>query len=84
MSNVDSVELILVVMVKIIVEVEYCFKRMDKCCSEMVSSADLQRMQVDLDCAHASDGLNLHGVRVVQDMHEVDHSWRPNERTMFN
>ncbi|GJZ87650.1 hypothetical protein Tco_0659260 [Tanacetum coccineum] len=25
---------------------------------------------VDLDCLHAEDGLHLHGVRVVQDMHE--------------
>nr|GEU52181.1 hypothetical protein [Tanacetum cinerariifolium] len=84
MINVDSVELILVVMVKTVVEVEYCRKRMDKCCSEMVSSVDLQRMQVDLDCTHTSDGLHLYGVRVVQDMHEVNHSFRPNERTMFN
>nr|GFB99975.1 hypothetical protein [Tanacetum cinerariifolium] len=62
-------------MVKTIVEVEDCCKRMDKCCSEVVSSVDLQRMQVDLDYAHAQDGLYFHGVHVVHDMHEVDHSW---------
>ncbi|GKF44891.1 hypothetical protein Tco_0131443, partial [Tanacetum coccineum] len=39
------------------------------------SSADLQQMQVDLDYAHAEDELHLHGVRVVQDMHEADQSW---------
>ncbi|GJS58845.1 hypothetical protein Tco_0653629 [Tanacetum coccineum] len=38
--------------------------------SEVVSSADLLQMQVDLDCVHAEDGLHLHGVRVVQDMHD--------------
>nr|GEU96498.1 hypothetical protein [Tanacetum cinerariifolium] len=27
-----------------------------------------------LDCVHAEDGLHLHGVRVVQDMHEADES----------
>ncbi|GJY04002.1 hypothetical protein Tco_0369942 [Tanacetum coccineum] len=32
-------------------------------------------MQVDLDCVHAEDGLHLHGVRVVQDIHEADQSW---------
>nr|GEW35168.1 hypothetical protein [Tanacetum cinerariifolium] len=53
MSNIDSVELILVVMVKNIVEVEDCCKRMDKCYSEVVSSVNLQRMQVDLDRIHA-------------------------------
>nr|GFC78812.1 hypothetical protein [Tanacetum cinerariifolium] len=53
MSNIDSVELIFVVMVKTIVEVEDCCKRIDKCCSEVVSSVDLQRMQVDLDCVHS-------------------------------
>nr|GEW05811.1 cysteine-rich receptor-like protein kinase [Tanacetum cinerariifolium] len=53
MSNVDSVEWILVVMVKTVVEVKDFYKRMDKCCSEVVSPVDLQRMQGDLDCAHA-------------------------------
>ncbi|GKD02477.1 hypothetical protein Tco_1177451, partial [Tanacetum coccineum] len=38
----------------------------------MVSSADLQQMQVDLDCVHTEDELHLHEVRVVQDMHEAD------------
>nr|GEY74797.1 retrovirus-related Pol polyprotein from transposon TNT 1-94 [Tanacetum cinerariifolium] len=41
----------------------------------VVSSADLQQMQVDLDCVHAEDGLHLHGVRVVQDTHKADQSW---------
>ncbi|GJY30650.1 hypothetical protein Tco_0414145 [Tanacetum coccineum] len=40
-----------------------------------VSSADLQLMQVDIEYVHAEDGLHLHGVRVVQDMHEADQSW---------
>ncbi|GKE85852.1 hypothetical protein Tco_1559594, partial [Tanacetum coccineum] len=40
----------------------------------MVSSADLQQMQVDIDCLHAEDELHLHRVRVVQDMHEADQS----------
>ncbi|GKD05345.1 hypothetical protein Tco_1180319, partial [Tanacetum coccineum] len=39
---------------------------------EVVSSADLPQIQVDLDCVHTEDELHLHGVRVVQDMHEAD------------
>ncbi|GJZ76061.1 hypothetical protein Tco_0640526, partial [Tanacetum coccineum] len=42
---------------------------------EVVSSADLQQLQVDLDCIYAKDGLHLHGVRAVQDMREADQSW---------
>nr|GFC44023.1 hypothetical protein [Tanacetum cinerariifolium] len=38
MSNIDSVELIFVVMVKTVVEVEDCCKRIDKCCSEVLRS----------------------------------------------
>nr|GEY22064.1 hypothetical protein [Tanacetum cinerariifolium] len=44
--------------------------------SEVVSSADLPRMQVDLDCVHAEDELHLHGVCVVHDMHEAGQSWQ--------
>ncbi|GJU29223.1 zinc finger, CCHC-type containing protein [Tanacetum coccineum] len=43
--------------------------------NEVVSCADLQQMQVDLDCVHAEDRLHLHVVHVVQDMHEADQSW---------
>ncbi|GJV78102.1 hypothetical protein Tco_1509686 [Tanacetum coccineum] len=42
-----------------------------------VYSLDLKNIVpsgVDLDCVHAEDGLHLHGVRVVQDMHEADQS----------
>ncbi|GKF91425.1 hypothetical protein Tco_0275126, partial [Tanacetum coccineum] len=53
-------ELIHTKMVETIVEVEYCCMKTD----EMVSSADLQQMQVDLDYAHAEDELHLHRVRV--------------------
>ncbi|GKA95404.1 retrovirus-related pol polyprotein from transposon TNT 1-94 [Tanacetum coccineum] len=32
-------------------------------------------MQVDLDCVHAEEGLHLHGVCIVQDMHKADQSF---------
>ncbi|GKD81212.1 hypothetical protein Tco_1348051 [Tanacetum coccineum] len=70
MSNVELDELIHIEMIKTVVEVEDCCMKTDKCYIEVVSSADLQQMQVDLDCLHAEDGLHLHGVCVVQDMHE--------------
>ncbi|GJW93999.1 hypothetical protein Tco_0173671 [Tanacetum coccineum] len=41
---------------------------------DVVSSADLLQMLVDLDCFHAEDELHLYGVRVVQDRHEADQS----------
>nr|GEX79971.1 integrase, catalytic region, zinc finger, CCHC-type, peptidase aspartic, catalytic [Tanacetum cinerariifolium] len=41
-------------------------------CDKVVSSADLQQMQVDLDCVHAEHRLHLHVFPVVQDTHEAD------------
>ncbi|GJX41335.1 hypothetical protein Tco_0256325 [Tanacetum coccineum] len=42
---------------------------------ENTGTAKLESTRVDLDCVHAEDELHLHGVRVVQDMHEADQSW---------
>ncbi|GJY23614.1 hypothetical protein Tco_0397272 [Tanacetum coccineum] len=74
MSNVEWDELIHIEIVETVLEAEDCCMKTNKCSFEVVSSADLQQMQVDLDCVHAEDGLHLHGVRVVQDMHEADQS----------
>ncbi|GKG25123.1 hypothetical protein Tco_0395751, partial [Tanacetum coccineum] len=35
----------------------------------------IEVVMVDLDCVHAEDGLHLHGVHIVHDMHEADQSW---------
>ncbi|GJS84171.1 hypothetical protein Tco_0750712 [Tanacetum coccineum] len=72
MSNVEWDELIYTEMVKIVVESKDCYMKTDKCLSEVVSSADLLQLQVDLDCVYAKGRLHLHGVRVVQDIHEAD------------
>ncbi|GKD99191.1 putative reverse transcriptase domain-containing protein [Tanacetum coccineum] len=39
--------------------------------TEMVETI-VESDNLDLDCVHAEDGLRLHGVHVVQDMHEAD------------
>ncbi|GJR21520.1 hypothetical protein Tco_0970047 [Tanacetum coccineum] len=42
--------------------------------TEMVKTV-VKSEDLDLDCVHAKDGLHLHGVHVVQDMHEANQSW---------
>nr|GEX92706.1 hypothetical protein [Tanacetum cinerariifolium] len=51
-------------MVETIVEAEDCGMKINKCRSEVVSSADLKKMQVNLDCVHAEDILHLHRVHI--------------------
>ncbi|GJW33500.1 hypothetical protein Tco_0053532 [Tanacetum coccineum] len=41
---------------------------------EMVKTV-VEAEDLDLDCVHTKDGLHLHGVRVVQDVHEANQSW---------
>ncbi|GKF77923.1 hypothetical protein Tco_0230393 [Tanacetum coccineum] len=42
---------------------------------ENTETARPECTRVDLDSVHAEDELHLHGVHVVQDMHEADQSW---------
>ncbi|GJR83282.1 hypothetical protein Tco_0154067 [Tanacetum coccineum] len=58
-------------MVKTVVEVEDVGIKIDKCEVSWCSSAILQRMLVVMHCVQRIIRTSLHGVRVVQDMHEL-------------
>ncbi|GJZ30978.1 hypothetical protein Tco_0576025 [Tanacetum coccineum] len=62
-----------IVMVKTVVEFEDCCKKTDNYCSEVVSSTDSQRLQVDLDFVlRYMTYFHLLEFHVDQDMHEAD------------